>query len=439
MDRRGIINRLEAILPLITKTNSLPVLVFLLTAILFMTDNTQARPFVSDRNLRIEHVFSGQFKPTNMVFLDNNDMLVLDRDEGKVYRILNGIMNPEPVLDANVATIGYRGMLGIDIMKKDNHTYVFLYYTESAKQDGDDELSKGGLEPQGNRLYRYELENGKLVNPKLLLDLPVNPGPRHVGGEVAVGPDNNIYLTVGDLDGTFKQAFETLAQNYQNVTMLDGRSGILRVTSNGNPVGNGILGSEYPLNMYFAYGVRNSFGLDWDTVTGNMWDTENGPHYGDEINLVGPGFNSGWVKVQGIWKPDFDIMGNLSLEPTGLVDFGGNGKYSEPEFIWNLPIAPTALKFFSSDKYGTEFNNDLFVGDANTGTVYHFELNENRTGLRLQVPLDDKIANTMDELDDIIFAKGFGRITDMQIGPDGYLYVLSSSDAGTSIDRIILS
>ena len=64
----------------------------------------------------------------------------------------------------------------------------------------------------------------------------------------------------------------------------------------------GILGEEHPLNMYYAYGIRNSFGLDFDPVTGNLQDTENGPHFGDEINLVEPGFNSGWKKVQGIWS-----------------------------------------------------------------------------------------------------------------------------------------
>ena len=60
-------------------------------------------------------------------------------------------------------------------------------------------------------------------------------------------------------------------------------------------------------------GIRNSFGIAWDPITGNLWDTENGPHFGDEINLVELGFNSGWVKIQGVWKPRFDERGELSL------------------------------------------------------------------------------------------------------------------------------
>lgn len=371
-----------------------------------------------------------------MAFLGQNDVIILDRDGGKVYRIVDWTMNSNPILDAKVATIGYRGMLGVDVKVDEKGDYVFLYFTEAVHKDGDDEEGNGALQPLGNRLYRYELVNEKLVNRKLLLDLPVSPGPRHTGGEVEIGPDNNVYVTIGDLDGTFKEHYDTLAQNYNNGTNVDGRSGILRITAEGNAVGKGIIGDEFPMNLYYAYGIRNSFGLDWDPLTGNLWDTENGPHFGDEINLVEPGFNSGWVKVQGLWKPEFDEMGEWSLNPTNLVSFGGRGKYSEPEFVWVPTIAPTALKFFPSNKYGPMYENDLFVGDANSGTVYHFDLNESRIALQLQEGLIDKVANNMNELKEVTFASGFGRITDMQVGPDGYLYILSADD-GVKIDRIV--
>ena len=394
-------------------------------------------PQALDPELTIQHVFSGQFKPSNMALIGQNDILVLDRDEGKVHRILNGVMNDDAVIDVSVATVGYRGLLGIGTLELDGLNYVFLYYSESSKKDGGDEDNAGAKEPLGNRLYRYELLDGKLVNQKLLLDLPVNPGPRHAGGEVAIGPDKNIYVAIGDLDGTFKKQFGTMSQNYLNGTLADGRSGILRVTPDGKPVGEGIIGNKFPLNMYFAYGIRNSFGLDWDPISGKLWDTENGPHYGDEINLVQEGFNSGWVKVQGIWTPNFDQMGQLFNDTSELVSFNDKTEYSEPEFIWIPPVAPTAIKFLTTHKYGPSYENDLFVSDANTGTIYHFELNNNRTGLQLNGPLQDKIANNMNELKEISLVTGLGRITDMQVGPDGYLYILSSDDDGTSIDRLM--
>lgn len=182
----------------------------------------------------------------------------------------------------------------------------------------------------------------------------------------------------------------------------------------------------------------NRHWIDWDPISGKLWDTENGPHYGDEINLVEPGFNSGWVAVQGMWKPNFDEKGILSLNPEGLVTFDGRGKYSPPEFIWIPPVAPTAIKFLNSNKLGTDYMNDIFVGDANTGRIYNFDLNKQRSALQLYGSLKDKIADNLEELSNATFGNGFGRITDMDIGPNGYFYVLSAENKGATIHKITI-
>jgi len=172
--------------------------------------------------------------------------------------------------------------------------------------------------------------------------------------------------------------------------------------------------------------------MDFDPVTGILWDTENGHDVADEINLVEPGFNSGWNKVQGIW-PFFaaNFVPNASSvthNPSNLVTFEGKGKYRTPEFTWNQTVAPTALIFLDSDKLGDKYKNDLFVADANYGRIYHFQLNIERTGLLLAGPLADKVADNDNELKDIIFARDFGLISDMDVGPDGYLYFLTYND-----------
>ena len=161
-------------------------------------------------------------------------------------------------------------MLGIAVSTDlNNRTSVFLYYTEAHKDREDENLSHP-VEPIGNRVYRYDLLDNRLVNPKLLLNLPAMPGPRHMGGVIAIGPDNNLYVSVGDLDGTFRgKKYDTMAQNYLNSTILDGRSGILRMNQDGKRVGEGILGSTFPLNLYYAYGIRNNFGFDWDPLRVN--------------------------------------------------------------------------------------------------------------------------------------------------------------------------
>ena len=127
-------------------------------------------------------------------------------------------------------------------------------------------------------------------------------GPKNTGGVLKIGPDDNLYLTVGHLDGSFRDSkYQTKTQNYPNSSKVDGRAGILVTSQDGKPVGKGILGSSFPLNLYYAYGIRNSFGIDWDPVTGYLWDSENGPHFGDELNLVQPGFIAAgpWYKDSG--------------------------------------------------------------------------------------------------------------------------------------------
>jgi aldose sugar dehydrogenase len=125
------------------------------------------------------------------------------------------------------------------------------------------------------------------------------------------------------------------------------------------------------------------------------------------------------------------------VNPEDLVTFNQKGKYSSPEFIWKQPAGPTAIKFLNSDKLGRGYQDDMFVGDIE-GNLYHFDLDKNRTALDLENEnglLADKIADTPSELNDVIFARGFGGITDIEVGYDGYLYIVSHR--GGSIYRII--
>jgi len=313
---------------------------------------------INNPHIRTEVIATGIKFPTSMAFLGSNDILVLEKNDGTVKRITNGSMLADPLLDVNVSTGSERGMLGIAVAKNiPGHTYAFLYYTESAAKEATDVVD--GQIPLGNRLYRYELINNKLVNPKLLLDLPAGPASRHNGGKLAIGADQNIYLVIGDMEGATK------SQNIKNGTSADGRGGILRVTYKGTSVGKGILGNTFPLDLYYAYGVRNSFGIGFDPVTGRLWDTENGPGFGDEINFVPPGFNSGWKKVQGELTNNLE---KIKLDKANisriLVDYGGKGKYSAPEFMWNNTVGPTALTFFNSTKLGKEFENEIFITDT---------------------------------------------------------------------------
>jgi glucose/arabinose dehydrogenase len=375
-----------------------------------------------------EVVLSGIEYPTAMAFLGPDDILVLEQDKGTVQRVVQGQMLDTPVLDVNVANererFGIheeRGLLGIAVAEDDGSTetprYVFLYYTEAEVEDGG--------EPLGNRLYRYEFLDNELVNPKMLLDLPVgNDNPAHNGGVIKLGLDGNVYVMIGNLlgPGLSEDVEHTLDQNIEDGDQVEGTGGILRVTQEGEVVDNsGILGEGHPLDKYFAYGIRNSFGMDFDPVTGNLWDTENGG-LNDEINLVFPGFNSGWNKVMG----KAESKDNFDAEED-LVDFDGMGIYSDPEFSWEGGTVPTAILFFHSDRLGSDLENDIFIGTA-TGNLHHFDLQDGRTELELEGDLEDEVADDFEEGRSTIAASELGIITDLDVGPDGYLY-------GTSFDR----
>ena len=410
---------------------------------------SSSNPIVSDTDLKIEPVATGFDFPTGIAFLDDNDILLLEKNTGIVYRIIDGNVT-NAVIQLNVSSKDERGLLGIAVTGKDeskqDDRIVFLYYTYCPKVKANVNSTSQGC---GNYVYRYKFdtENSKLIEPQLILTLPALPGPSHNGGVLELDEDENLYVAVGDLQSTRfnknQTGYDTKAQNIVNGTEPDGRAGILKLTQDGKPVGNGLIGEEYPLNLYYAYGVKNSFGIDIDPLSGTLWDTENGPQFGDEINLVEPGFNSGWEKIQGIWKLNQTKSKNgiydESNDNVKLVDFDDEGKYSSPEFVWDKPVGPTALLFLDSDKLGEEYENDIFVGSVKNGVVYHFDLDDDRESLSLKGDLSDSVLNRKDNATKIKFGENFGIITDLQVGPDGYLYIVSGNrgtDAG-AIYRIV--
>ena len=394
-------------------------------------------------SLKVELVTEGLSFPTSMDFIDSNNILVLQKDTGTVHLVSNGILQKKPVLKVQVDTNGERGLLGITHSGKD----VFLYFTES--DYGDKSLR--------NRVYRYHWNGTNLLNRTLILDLPTAPGPYHQGGKLTIGYDNYLYAVIGDLT-----TIVGVLQNHKDGKKPNDSSVILRVNpDNGSPVDNNPFYSnnyssssnnnnsdyyndkddvESLLGSYYAYGIRNSFGIDFDPITGALWDTENGEIGYDEVNLIKPGFNSGWAQVMG------PIARNNNKTDNDLVSFPGS-IYADPIFSWKAQIGITDIEFLNSSKLGDKYTNNIFVGDINNGNLYYFEVNDRRTGLKFDnnnnnssssrhyIGLTDFVVDNDDELSALIFGTGFGRITDIETGPDGFLYILSYEDG--KIYRIV--
>ena len=375
-------------------------------------------PQINDEALDVELVIEEELLfPTSMVFVDNNTLLVTQKNDGDVISIINGKVNSQPAVSVEVNNEGFKGLLGIAAMEKpssSSHTkFVFLYFTESL-----------GGEQTRNRVYRYEWnrENQVLVNGTMILDLPAEPESVHNGGKLEADRNGNLYAVIGDLsrDGQL--------QNVREGPAADDTSVIIHITQNGSSAADNpfIESGNERMQKYYAYGIRNSFGLAIDPIRGVLWDTENGPDSYDEMNIVRPGFNSGWNQ----------IMGPISRSSTKQVDleeelmiFDGS-KYADPVFSWKDPVGLTDLEFLNSTAFGPEYAYNLFVGDINNGNLYYFELNDNRTGIKL----DDRdleylavqVADDEQELSEIVFGNGFeGGITDIETGPDGFLYILT--------------
>jgi glucose/arabinose dehydrogenase len=319
--------------------------------------------------------------PTTMTFV-GEDILVLQRYNGQVRLIRDGVLQDKPVLDVAVARDGERGMLGITSIENT----VYVYFTAADSDNGK------AIE---NRIYKYEWNGELLVNPVLLKTLPSDNYYHNGGAMTNFG--GQVYAVIGD-NGNYGR-LQNRPFDWKNDTSV-----ILRVD---------------PPGPYYAMGIRNSFGLAVDPFTGNLWDTENGADNNDEINLVPENFNSGWIEIMGPAKNQSQI--------DALPKYG-NFVYSDPEFTWEKPVAPTAISFVKSEQL-KDYEDSVFVGDCNTGNLYRFKLNADRTGFVFNTPeLADLVLNVGDPPDEIIFGMGFGCITDIEVGPDGFIYIVSLSE-----------
>ena len=221
------------------------------------------------------------------------------------------------------------------------------------------------------------------------------------------------------------------------------------------------IGGEVGANIQkvFAYGVRNSFGMDVDPLTGNLWNQENGDDSFDEINRITAGQNNGWVQIMGPvsrvaefkaieTSPAFLGLQQLRWPPSNIADspqealsrlFMLEGAhYRDPLFSWKFAIAPAAIGFHTGRGLGREYEGDLFMGASrptlDAGYLMRFQLDENRRRFDFSdTRLADRVADNTAKFDpteseSLRFGSGFGVGTDIKTGPNGNLFVVSLSN-----------
>jgi aldose sugar dehydrogenase len=374
---------------------------------LLINNNALAEPLFNDPALKYDIIAEGLENPTGIVFV-NNDILIIEK-EGNVRLLSNQYLAEKPIHEFAVNTKSERGLLGIETDGEN----IFIYLTEITN---DDSLR--------NRVYKYSWNENQLTNQQILLDLPALPGPNHDGGKLVLeksnnsATSNNLFIIIGDLN------HRGILQNINSKDKPDNTGVILRINSkDGSAIETNPFYSNPDTSKYFAYGIRNSFGIAIDPLTGTLWETENGPSEYDEINIVKPGFNSGWLQFMGPMSRSDNSLNDLQVLP--------NSFYSDPQLSWREPVALTDIEFINSSKLGEQYLYKMMVGDYKQGNLYILSLNEKRDNILLDTTnkdLLDKVIDNVGEDSSIRFGTGFGSVTDIETGPDGLLYVLSFSD-----------
>jgi uncharacterized protein (TIGR03118 family) len=479
-------------------------------------------PTMVDPSLHVTTVISGLNQPTSMVFLADRDLLVLEKASGKVQHVVNGAI-VGTAIDLAVNSASERGLLGIALQPDFAQSHaVYLYWTQSST--GVDSSNLAEVPLLGNRVDRYTWDPAteKLTFDKNIIMLhafqaDANQPMRgnHDGGKILFGPDGKLYFQIGD-QGRRGQ-LQNLASGPFGPGQADDQFGgpapddahltgvIFRLNPDGStPADNPFVRvtiqdmaeieqhagvqltsaqlSNVVTNIHkiFSYGRRNGFGLAFDPATGFLWESENGDDAFDEMNLVTPGSNGGWIQIMGPLDrlKDFKdietsftpLQGNLPVAgnvpfsaidpttfipalqqvrwpPTLLAKSPGKAKnrlfvlpgshYQDPEFAWKWAVAPAAIGF-AGPGLGSQHSGNLFVGASRTfldeGYLFEFIFDHDRQHFAFNDPkLKDDVDDNDYKFDEgqsasLVAGKNFGIVTNIVSGPDSNLYVTSLSN-----------
>ncbi len=359
----------------------------ILLSLVAACDGGEENPFDS---YRIEPYATGISKPAAFDFAPDGRLFVAEQISGLV-RVVDpdGSLLPDPFLSVNLdvvyapdSTYTETGLVGlaIDPDFEDNH-FVYVYYTKGL-------LGEVGI--SACVVERYREDSNRAFDPTEILRIePCTAGWGHVAGGLRFGPDETLFITVGDLqrDGDGKLYGDGSVQpSTAWAQLLDRRAGkVLRINRDGSiPQDNPFLQTAGADPTVYALGFRNPFGLEFHPETGELYLTDGGTSLGDELNLVRPGENYGWPLVLGK---------------------AGDGRFAEPLLDFSLRIVPTGLEFYDGDAL-PELKGALLM--CTFGGALHV--------ITLAPPAYDSV------VEDKVVAQGCS--IDVRTGPDGRVYLL---------------
>ena len=348
-------------------------------------------PWVFDtaeqHKIRVSVVAIGLSHPWAITFLPNDDMLVTERD-GRLRLVRDGMLDPHEISGVpTVRTDGNGGLMDVAVHPKfDENRLVYLTYTKP--------VGGGKGAPA---LARGRLEDGTLVDVRDLIVTEAYEGNSGLNGRVVFGRDGKLYMSTGG----------RVTDVSQNPMSLRGK--VLRLNDDGTvPDDNPFVKHDDHRPEIYSFGHRNTLGLILHPVTGEIWQHENGPNGGDEINIVLAGRNYGWPVV----SFGRDYSGARLYEPT-------RDGMETPLVVWLPAIAAAGMAVYTGDQFPA-WKGNVFVGSLReggipgTGHLERIVFNEKTEELRRETMLTELRQ----------------RIREVRQGPDGLLYVLTDADNG---------
>ncbi|PKA83815.1 LOW QUALITY PROTEIN: glucose/arabinose dehydrogenase [Ulvibacter sp. MAR_2010_11] len=338
------------------------------------------------RTYSIESVVENLSNPWGMTWLPDGSMLITEKS-GTLIHFQNG---KKTTID-NVPEVYNRGQGGLlDIELHPNYKENGWIYITFASSEGE---GNGG----NTALIRCKLEGNALTNiEKLYKASPNTTSGQHFGSRIAFDKEGYLYFSIGERGDR--------DVNPQNITRDGGK--IYRLNDDGSiPQDNPFINDSKAIKAIYTYGNRNPQGMAIHPETGKVWIHEHGPKGGDEINIIKKGANYGWPVV----SYGVNYSGTKFTEETSRPGM------EQPIYYWTPSIAPCGMDFVTGNKY-PDWKGHLLVGSLKFNYV---EL----------VKLDGEMVIDREKI-----AEDIGRVRNVKMGPDGYIYIALE---GQGIVRII--
>jgi aldose sugar dehydrogenase len=340
--------------------------------------------------VRAVTIATGLWHPWSLAWLPNGDMLVTERN-GKLRTVRDNRLDPDPI--AGVPAVHSVRLSGLmEVLPHPNFAqnhWIYLTYTKDV-----------GPDMVATTLARGRLEGRQLTEVKDLLICDPWAGDGGSGSRLAWGPrDGMLYMTTGASNGNAAQEPASL------------RGKILRLRDDGTPApGNPFEGKPGYRPEIYSMGHRNQLGLAFNPATGVLWNNENGPYGGDEVNIIKPGGNYGWPLVS--YGRDYSGP-QIATYREGMIP---------PIIFWTPSIAPSGMAFYTGDKF-PGWKNNLLVGAMLGGAAQGYPHLE-------RIVFNEKWDETSRQS---LLTEMKQRIRDVRQGPDGLVYVLTDEENGALI------